>query len=523
VKIVLSLKPPYIGETSPRLMGSVKDSGFYTLVLPTGAGKTLNVLRVISGIYKETQWMPRRIIYALPFVSLVEQTEEVYRKVLGEEQVASLHYLSEIDDVEEKYLRGWQRSVDSPQWRSPVVITTFVRLWDMLVPRRGGDLVSRRFLFNSLIILDEIQSFPIEYWSALRRLMEVYAERYKTRFILMTATIPTLFTEMNVHNVVEMDENIWRRYLSRRRYHFVDGMVSIDRLAEMIKTEDKTTLVIVNTRKKAYDLSEKLGLPVLTSSEPKFIRWVLIDAVKKGKINKLVATQTVEAGADIDFDVVYREMSPMGSIIQSGGRCNRGGRRGDFTVKVFRFDDTEDNFSSVYGDAYLNIMKDVLDSVWGSVIKEDILYEMWKKVQEEIIGRIDESRVDEYIRIGNFSAIREREKGLIREVSKSVYVIPPKWYKRFQKMKETGRMPSDRYNFCRYVIFADDVPFNSSFNSKRIRQWLPLFAYSLPVDVGGKEAIDDLNLYVFSGDDLKEWQRKALNIDRCSLLGIDSS
>ena len=519
--IRFSLKPPELGMEELYVNGSVDSSfSFYTLVLPTGSGKTLNALRIISAISKELDHVPRRIIYALPFVSLVEQTEKVYKSVLGEESVSSLHHLSLLSDNESVYFPNYQVGVDHMSWYSPVVVTTFVRLWDMLLSRRASAIVERRFLMDSIVILDEVQSFPAEVWKALRKILSYYANRYNTRFILMTATMPYLFSVsddemLKVQDVVDIPKDVKLRYYSRRKYHFITNQMSIEMLISRLRQHRKSVLVIVNTREKAYELGDKLGWYVLTSSEPKYIRKLILRHVKEGKIKHLVATQTVEAGADIDFDVVYREMAPVDSIIQSGGRCNRQGRKGEFVVYVFQFEDTEKSFKRVYGNIHWEAISKWLLNLEGNV-SELYLLDMLSDITKYVLSQIKLSRADRYLEMGNFSELRK--ESLIKEYADVYHVLPLEFKGRvvnaFRNTDVSGYC-GDVSSLAEYILFGKGLP--PKVGMKTFIYSIPMWSLSMPLshsDIADAVRIDNEildHLLFIPADRVDRWKKLAMN------------
>lgn len=340
-----------IGEIRNRLFREVTgraagqlDGGLLTLTAPTGTGKTVAVLSFALRLRERLaaqRGQPPRIIYALPFLSIVDQTHQVFEQVLDHpdsSQLIAHHHLSdsayrlgddEFDsDVGELLIEGWD---------SEIVVTTFVQLFHTLISHRSRPL--RRFwrTAGAIIILDEVQCLPHRYWLLFRRMAEAMNQRFGTTFVLMTATQPAIFSPDQTIELAGNSEEIFGT-LDRIDFELdvVDGIYLPD-LAEMVHRDlvdrpNSDVLVTLNTIRAARSLFKQLRDIAPDAGDYYFLsshvvpkhRLVRLAQAKRTERRKIVvSTQVVEAGVDLDCDLVYRDFGPLDSLIQVAGRCNR--------------------------------------------------------------------------------------------------------------------------------------------------------------------------------------------------------
>ena len=374
----------------------------YSITLPTGMGKTLTgfafALKLRETLIREKDVVPR-VIYSLPFLSIIDQNADVLEKVLREEfervdgrLLLKHHHLSQAGDFGE-----FEFSVSrvlTEGWNSEIVITTFVQLFETLLSYRNS--TSRRFnrLANSIVILDEVQSLPTKYWHLLREMIREVSESLNTYFILMTATQPYLVEECRELASKEM----YLEKLDRITAHFDLEERTIDEFLESLDLKDgRTYLFIANTvpsSKEIYrKLKEKLGEDIgyLSTSVVPYKRRERIEKIRKGLYRVVVSTQLVEAGVDIDFDVVYRDFAPLDSLNQSAGRCNRNMERGKGEFRVVRLVDGEGKpFTRGVYDAVLTritheLLKgvEILSEKEFTLLVEEYFKRVWEKISKD--------------------------------------------------------------------------------------------------------------------------------------------
>ena len=338
------------------------DEKILSINLPTGSGKTLialkTALKLKERVMDEKGYNPR-IIYVLPFTSIIEQNFDVFKDVLGNDEsnvILKHHYLSERIYKWEKEGKTEEYSdaiaehlVES--WDSEIVVSTFVQLLHSIFTNRNRKLKKFHNIANSIIILDEVQSIPHKYWNLVHETFRAMAMYLNCRFIFMTATMPLIFSEE--------DGEIYELAKDKRKYFQEFDRINIDArrlnhkmtieefksflLDEIYRFEDDDFLIVLNTINTSIDIfsflkSEFEGKVELYYLSTNIIPRERIDRIKKIKNSKnrkiIVSTQMVEAGVDIDIDRVYRDFGPMDSINQTAGRCNRewGDKKGIVTL-----------------------------------------------------------------------------------------------------------------------------------------------------------------------------------------------
>ncbi|MBF7082173.1 CRISPR-associated helicase Cas3' [Desulfallas sp. Bu1-1] len=346
----------------------------YTLTLPTGAGKTLLGLELAMNIARREN--KQAIFYVLPFISIVEQNSKVAKSLLP--QVQEDHYLAygneeknkddEEGDTHKKFMALFR------YWYEPVVVTTFVKLWEVLYSPRGNDAMSFHRLANSVVILDEPQSVPARLWKGFGETLNFLSHNLNTTFILMTATQP------NIASGVELAPAAIELPRSRYKIHFYRDKGDLQRIITLLDEHgfpSRSTLVVANTHRAALEIYFLLKNIIPDGEEIFFLSsWVtphdrkkIMDRVKEKEENKqlryLVSTQVVEAGVDLDFELVIRDFAPLDSLIQVAGRCNRHSDINEGQVLVYEMCD--DNGRSLSMLAYRD---PVLLNATAEVFKE---------------------------------------------------------------------------------------------------------------------------------------------------------
>lgn len=319
-----------------------KPPGIFSLTVPTGGGKTLSSL---AFALKHAQaFNKRRIIYAIPFTSIIEQNAEVFRAFLGKDDAVLEHH-SNLDVREENNLRR----LVSENWDAPVIVTTNVQLFESLHATRTSRCRKLHNLANSVIILDEAQQLSRDFHAPITQIMQQLADHYGVTWVLCTATQPVLTEQRSafgqlmmqglnsVREVAHSPAKLARNLNNRVHVQLPapHETVSWQRLAQALVGES-AVLCIVNTRQQARELyqllSDKNNNVHLSAQMCAEHRSALIGQIKqrlKARVAggtrpvRVISTQLIEAGVDIDFPVVYRAMAGLDSIAQSAGRCNR--------------------------------------------------------------------------------------------------------------------------------------------------------------------------------------------------------
>ncbi len=327
---------------------SVLPPGFFSLTVPTGGGKTLSSLAFALKHAREHG--KRRVIYAIPYTSIIEQTADVFRgvfKALGDEVLIEHH--SQADAAEKDETARSRLACEN--WDAPLVVTTNVQLFESLFAAKTSRCRKLHNLVGSVIVLDEAQQLPPEFLQPILDTLNLLVKHYGVTVVLCTATQPAL----NTTDYFDASKNL--RGLDQVREIIDDPDALFDALkrvdvelpkdfqaptpwadiATQLDTED-CVLAIVGTRKAARELQRLLpfGTLHLSALMCGAHRKTVIDQIKvrlKAKREgqdlqplRVVSTQLVEAGVDIDFPVVYRALAGLDSLAQAAGRCNREGR-----------------------------------------------------------------------------------------------------------------------------------------------------------------------------------------------------
>ena len=310
--------------------------GFFSLTVPTGGGKTLSSLAfaldhaVVHGL--------RRIVYAIPFTSIIEQNAKVFEEVLGREYVLEHHCNYKERDAPETAAYERRRGLASENWEAPVVVTTNVQFFESLFSNKPSRCRKLHNIARSVIVLDEAQAIPTEYLEPCLAALRELVEHYGCTVVLCTATQPALDDKsslrMALPAVTEIIADPLRLYrdLARIEVAFL-GRLSDAELVERLQAEPQV-LCILPTKPQTRAVFERLRdfegvFHLSTNMYPEHRRRVLDEiraCLKAGKPCKVISTSLVEAGVDLDFPVVYRAMAGLDSIAQAAGRCNREGK-----------------------------------------------------------------------------------------------------------------------------------------------------------------------------------------------------
>ncbi len=320
-----------------------KPPGVFTLTVPTGGGKTLSGMAF--ALNHAERYGMRRVIYVAPFTSIIEQNAKAYRKALGADNVIEHH--SNLDPEQETD----RNRLASENWDAPIIVTTAVQFFESLFANKPSRCRKLHNVARSVIILDEAQKVPIRYLSVILEALKELAAHYGCTVVLATATQPALGQRESLPEGFETAEEIapdascFAERLRRVSIHWPDPdgpAVEWPDLADRVARE-KQVLVVVHRRQDARDLARLLpeeGRFHLSALMCGAHRSDVLDRVretlKAEAPCRLVSTQVVEAGVDIDFPVVYRALGGLDSVVQAAGRCNREGELDEGRVIVFR-------------------------------------------------------------------------------------------------------------------------------------------------------------------------------------------
>lgn len=311
--------------------------GLFSLTVPTGGGKTLSSLAF--ALRHALHHGQRRIIYVVPFTSIIEQNAAVFRSIFepleraGEPPIVLEHHSNLSPERE-----STQSRLASENWDAPLIVTTAVRFYESLHAARTSSCRRLHRTANAVVILDEAQCLPVD---SLRPCLEALRElsgHYRTSVVLCTATQPAVGKgpdfPIGLEDIREIAPEPDRLYESLKRVEVEKRGPMDDAALTRAIEEEEQVLAIVNTRNHAQLLFRSLrpneGNFHLSASMCPAHRRAVLGTLRKrldaGEPVRLVSTQVVEAGVDLDFPVVYRAMAGIDSIAQAAGRCNRNGR-----------------------------------------------------------------------------------------------------------------------------------------------------------------------------------------------------
>lgn len=322
--------------------------GVYRLTVPTGGGKTRSgmgfALRhgIVHGL--------DRIIVAIPYTSIIDQTADVYRGIFGAENVVEHHSAIEplLDPDEGQTEAELRRRLASENWDAPIIVTTTVQLFQSLFSNKPSRCRKLHNIAGSVLVLDEVQTLPVKLLQPILDMLRELVDHYGVTLVLSTATQPAFSGESPYlqgfkpePTEIVPDPGRYFEALKRVEYEIEDESWTWERAAEEMRKE-KQALCVVNSRKDAVTLFRLLDDPdamhLSTLMCPAHRRDALAEIrsrLTRGEPCRVVSTQVVEAGVDLDFPVVLRAIGPLDRIVQAAGRCNREGRLEQGRVIIF--------------------------------------------------------------------------------------------------------------------------------------------------------------------------------------------
>ncbi|MCS7268198.1 MAG: CRISPR-associated endonuclease Cas3'' [Geminicoccaceae bacterium] len=319
--------------------------GLFTLTVPTGGGKTLSSLAF--ALAHACAHGLRRVVYAIPYTSIIEQTADVFRDVFRDRpEVVVEHHSNLAPERETTATR-----LASENWDAPIVVTTTVQLFESLFAAKPSRCRKLHNLARSVVVLDEAQLLPVDHLRPILFALDELVARYGTTVVISTATQPALSSREGFKGLsapareLAPDPEALRRRMRRTRFELLQELQPITwpDLAARLRAE-RRVLAIVDRRDAARELAalmpedtfhlSALMCPAHRSAVLGAIRAALAEPERPVRV---VSTQLVEAGVDLDFPVVFRAVAGLDSIAQAAGRCNREGHLADFgRVVVFR-------------------------------------------------------------------------------------------------------------------------------------------------------------------------------------------
>ncbi|MBD3193456.1 MAG: CRISPR-associated helicase Cas3' [Candidatus Lokiarchaeota archaeon] len=460
----------------------------FSLNVPTGCGKTLTALsvalRLRERLEKEKKFIPR-IIYSLPFTSIIDQNYEVFREVLnnpGSELLLKHHHLSELfyksEEDEEYDTKQSQFLIES--WESEIIVTTFIQLFHTLLTNKNRALNKFHKLANAVILLDEVQTIPIKFWSLIRVILSKICDVFNSYIILMTATQPRIFSPKEMTELVPQKAKYFEK-LNRVILSFHKEDLAIkdfnSLVLENISDSEESFLIVLNTINSSLSLYNfllknrinKKNIFYLSTNIIPNHRLQRIRKIKKIKNRKIIiSTQLVEAGVDIDIENVWRDFGPLDSINQVCGRCNRNFKGKLGRAKIFQLTDETGNYfyKYIYGKSPLSILETIKSFKGRTTFNENEFLKnidnYYKKIEknmstidsEKIMDDVKKLRFD---KVSQFKLIENDEyykKDVFIEINGEAKEIWDKFIeiRKLEKFERKTKFREIRSNFYEYVI-----------------------------------------------------------------------
>ena len=445
----------------------------FTLTAPTGAGKTYMLLALANEIRK--RYSDLGVIYGLPFLAITEQVESVCHQLwatnpdfvtrvdsrtLNERLETLLEQVEARPELADEILA---EQFSAQTFDAAFVVTTFVQIFESLLSNRNATLLKLPNFAHTIFLLDEIQALPPRLYIFLTAYLDAFCRCFDCYAVLSTATMPHLELGdrpnapakqqpnrlfggyQNPVELLDYSRHFKEPVFNRYRIEPI-GDLTIARLADAVEPESESCLIILNTIQDTKDLFAELtrerylsGVEIVllnthfTPSDRRAKIQQCKDALNEGQRVVLVSTQLIEAGVDIDFPIVYRDLCPLPNLIQSAGRCNRNGKRTQGKVVFFtlRDDDNKRRADKIYRHpADQSLLKQTQEALSQKIVEADLLetqraffqrmadnfaigdHSLWKDKE-----RLKNANLIEYIAdfnfpvVGTFALIDEQEFG----------------------------------------------------------------------------------------------------------------
>ena len=394
-------------EVNGNILNMDLNERILSIELPTGIGKTFTgvsaALKLKERINNELNFNPR-IIYSLPFLTIVDQNSDIISSILNESSLNGSNFLlnhNHLSDMNYKSNDLENYDISNSKiliegWNSEIIVTTFIQFFYSIISNKNKSLRKFHNITNSIILLDEIQSLPYKYWKIINLFFKKLAYEYNCWIILMTATQPYIFKENEIKSLVDNVDYYFNKF-DRVNYNFnLDSQnfedfkkEFVDKISNDSKNDYLVVLNTINSSKELYEfikdyysvmdydiylddcngicyIGDDIQLIYLSNNIIPKHRLEKINAIKESNRQSIViSTQLIEAGVDIDVDIIYRDLAPLDSLVQTAGRCNRSGNKEKGIVNVISLkNENGKSYSSfIYDSLLLNKTKEVLTSL----------------------------------------------------------------------------------------------------------------------------------------------------------------
>lgn len=325
-----------------------ENADMYLINMPTGSGKTLTSMQF--ALERAVISNKKHIIYVIPYTSIIEQNAQIFKDIFGSDSVLEHHCNFDYESVQDIGTRERLKRT-AENWDASIIVTTNVQFFESIYGNRGGELRKLHNIADSVIVFDEVHMFPSLFFQPCLEAIRILTQRYHCEAIFMTATMPDFHSWMarfgcsNVKTIDLITDKSNFSVFDRCKIENL-GVLSSEKLVN-IALNAQNALIVVNSRKAAkyvYRLlpGKKYHLSTYMTHDD---RSTVIAKIKKSLEQHehfcLVSTSLIEAGVDLDFDLVFREIAGLDNLLQSAGRCNREGKKQGCKTYAFEFAEEE--------------------------------------------------------------------------------------------------------------------------------------------------------------------------------------
>jgi len=464
---------------------TIHPHNIFTVTAPTGAGKTLAVLNFAFKLKEKYQ--KDKIIYALPLTNIIEQNYDEIKKILTEfmgiafnenefNYLIKHHYLADYKINEHTDIKDTLKTVEA--WNAQIVVTTFIQLFYAFSSNEASYLYRFSALQNSVIVLDEPQVLSAEHWLLIRKMLFWLVEHLQIKIILMTATKPLIFGE---NEYIELARTIdFKSFIAQRgsRHKLIPSFEqnhSIQSLVEFvsIKIENKNSaLVVLNTKKSSIEFFKLISenkkeykvYYLSTTLTPYHRKEVIAQIQQSIKTKKVivVSTQVIEAGVDLDFEIGFRDLAPLDSIVQTAGRINRHFLRKDCeSLFIVSLQKQEGKLFGeyVYDKEYLNLTKALLNEEKEEAVFEKLTDDYFKQVQQ--YNQLQAQSIETIIDKLNFQTLSNK----FQIIEKNDYTVPvflsinEQAQNAYQKYKDDKAKLNEIEDYEKRIEFSKEIAY----------------------------------------------------------------
>lgn len=414
------------------LLKQCKDAGsdnkqihknLYTLTIPTGGGKTLSSLSF--ALNRAVLTGRQRIIYVIPYTSIIEQNAGVFKGIVGKNNVVEHHMNVVYDDTDGSN----RKKLATENWDAPLIVTTNVQFIESIFANKPSKCRKLHNIANSIIIFDEAQMLPEDYLLPCVEVIKELTEHYNCCVVLCTATQPSLDKFFDNKALEIVDKPKFYYDVFKRTKIKILGKLTKSELAAKLKKYSQV-LCIVGTKRKAQQIfellkEEKNVYHLSTNMYPAHRKRILEEVrvkLKNGEVCRVISTSLIEAGVDVDFPTVYKEMDALDSIVQAAGRCNREGKRNveDSIVYVFELEGNSNKLRLLEKQVTENILQEYED-----ISSPEAITAYFNKLDVLLAENLDKRKIFEFLKHGRqrfyFKTIASMVK-IINDNTKSIFI-----------------------------------------------------------------------------------------------------